>query len=189
MGTIPRSTWQDDSGSGVDGTILANSELQKIYDNIDAEVKSTNYPTVTTKSITDVVMASTIFHFGGSEATYRRNTALPTGSTLDLIAPGTGVWNIDSAFLTGTFRWEAVLSAEGAGTVTISAALVNLTDDPNTAMANSTITTTTVTGARVRSGILSFAPAGTAKDYGIKLWTSNAAIGGRVNWARMIRTA
>lgn len=36
MPTITRSTFTDDSGNNLDGTIWKNSELQKIYDNIDA---------------------------------------------------------------------------------------------------------------------------------------------------------
>ena len=186
MAAVPRSIWIDDSGSGTDGTILANSELQKIYDNIDAEVRSTNYPSVTTKSIIDVVMNATIVHLGGSP-NYRRGAVIPSGSTYDLLAPGTGIWEIDSAYLTGSFRWEAVLSLEAAGTV--SAALFNLTDNPNNPITNSTISTTTITGALVRSGVLTFAGAGVAKRYGVKVWTNNAAVGGRVVWSRIIRTA
>lgn len=34
--TITRSTWTDDSGSGITGSIVDNAELQKVYDNIDA---------------------------------------------------------------------------------------------------------------------------------------------------------
>lgn len=55
MGTITRSTWTDDDGSGTTGSILNNAELQKIYDNIDTEVKSATNPAVTTKSAIDKV--------------------------------------------------------------------------------------------------------------------------------------
>jgi hypothetical protein len=188
MAAVPRSIWVDDSGSGTDGTILANSELQKIYDNVDAETKSTNFVSIATKSIIDSWMAAGGFYFGGS-ISFRRNTAIPSGSTYDLLAPGTGVWNIDSAWLPGSWRWEALLDAEVAGTVTVSACLVNLDDDPNNAITNSLITTSVVTGSLVRSGVLSFAVAGVAKKYGVKVWTNNAAIGARVKWARALRTA
>lgn len=55
MGTMVRSTLTDDDGSGLTGSIVNNSELQKIYDNIDTEVKSATNPNVTTKAIIDRV--------------------------------------------------------------------------------------------------------------------------------------
>ncbi len=189
MAAPPRSVWIDDSGSGTDGTILANSELQKIYDNVDAETKSLNFPAVTTKSVIDNCMVGGIIMLGGSLA-YRRATSMPTGSTYDMLAYGTGVWKADSALLTGTYRFEAVISYEpGAGTITVSACLVNLTDDPNTQLSGSLITTTVQTGALVRSSALTFALPGVAKDYAVKCWTNNASAGGRVVWSRVLRTA
>jgi hypothetical protein len=53
MGTIARSTLTDDDGSGTTGSIWNASELAKIYDNIDTEVKSATNPTVATKSVID----------------------------------------------------------------------------------------------------------------------------------------
>ena len=53
MGTINRSVWVDDIGDGITGTVINNSELQKIYDNIDAEIKSPTYPTIKTRDIID----------------------------------------------------------------------------------------------------------------------------------------
>lgn len=188
MAAPPRSVWIDDSGSGTDGTILANSELQKIYDNVDVETKSLNFPAVTTKSVIDNRMAGGVIMLGGSMA-YRRNTSMLTGSTYDNIAYGTGVWKVDSALLTGTYRWEAVISYEPGGSATVSAALVNLTDDPNTQLSGSLITTTVQTGALVRSSALTFALPGVAKDYAIKTWTNNASLGCRVVWSRILRTA
>jgi len=35
---ITRSVWIDDDGSGTTGTVLNNSELQKIYNNIDGQI-------------------------------------------------------------------------------------------------------------------------------------------------------
>lgn len=55
MGTMVRSSWTDDSGNGTSGTVINNSELQKIYDNIDAEVKSPTRPTIKTRDIIDQV--------------------------------------------------------------------------------------------------------------------------------------
>lgn len=35
---ITRVTWTDDSGTGTDGTVLNNAELQAIYDSLDTEI-------------------------------------------------------------------------------------------------------------------------------------------------------
>lgn len=66
MGTWARSTLTDDDGSGTTGSIWNNSELQKIYDNGDAETKSATYPLAQTKTVIDIVMAA---QFGGSATT------------------------------------------------------------------------------------------------------------------------
>lgn len=66
MGTMSRSTWTDDDGSGTTGSIINNSELQKIYDNIDSEVKSATNALVQTKTVIDIVTAATI---GGTAGT------------------------------------------------------------------------------------------------------------------------
>jgi hypothetical protein len=189
MGDVPRSVWIDDSGGGTDGTVLNNAELAKIYDNVNLEVKSAAFPTITTKAIIDAVMLGGTFMFGGDAGRYRNNTAMPAGSTYDILAPGTGILRVDPAWLTGIWRWEAVLRVEPGGSATVSAALVNLTDAPNTALTNSTITSTSNTGALVRSGIVAFGASGANKDFGIKVWTSNAAVGANVAWARLLKTA
>lgn len=59
MGTIARSTWTDDDGSGTTGSIINAAELAKIYDNIDSEVKSATNPAVTTKAAVDSIVGST----------------------------------------------------------------------------------------------------------------------------------
>jgi len=66
MGTLARSHWTDDDGSGTTGSLIDEAELQKIYDNVDAEVKSATYPLVQTKTVIDMVMAAQV---GGSATT------------------------------------------------------------------------------------------------------------------------
>lgn len=186
---MQRSIWIDDSGSGADGTVINNAELQKIYDNIELELVSANFAAIKAKAIIDAVMLGGGPYFGGDAGRYRRNTALPTGNTYDLLAPGTAIFNADPAWFTGSWRFEAVLRLEPGGTAggaTVSAALVNLTDAPNTPLV--TITSTSDVGQRVRSGIVALGAGGAAKDFGIKVWTSNANWGGNVAWARMVKT-
>ena len=57
MGQITRSVLTDDDGSGTTGSIWNNSELAKIYDNIDTEVKSATNPSIATKSVIDYAIS------------------------------------------------------------------------------------------------------------------------------------
>ena len=61
-----------------------------------------------------------------------------------------------------------MLRTEGG---TVTAALVNLTDAPTTALV--TISSTSTTGVQVTSGAITFAAPGTAKDYAVKLQVSD----------------
>lgn len=107
-----------------------------------------------------------VFSFGGSDTVYTANVAYPAGATLDKLHSGTGVWNVDSATLPGTYRLEGVL--RGAGGATVTVALVNLDDGaPDTAIV--TIASNSATGARVQSGNIAFAAGGSAKNYGVKI--------------------
>lgn len=186
MGTTTRSTWVDDDSTGTTGSIINNSELQTIYNNIDTEVKSASFPSVTTKSVQDNVMAGIPFNFAGSANVGTLLTAFPSGATGDKLAPNTGIWNVDSVLLTGTYKLEAVLASEGGATVSLE--LVNLTDgSPDTALV--TITSTSATGQRVQSSAITFAGAGAAKDYGVKLKSSSGASHAWAWSIRVIRTA
>lgn len=46
--SVTRSTWVDDDGTGELGTIVKNSELQKIYDNVDGETNNVVVPSLLT---------------------------------------------------------------------------------------------------------------------------------------------
>lgn len=184
MGTVSRSTLTDDDGSGTTGSIVNNSELQKVYDNVEAEVKSASNPTITTKSIIDNVMAGIPFLFGGTALYGVLQAAYPSGASFDKLAPNTSVWHVDASLLTGTYKLEAILAAETPAT--ISLALVNLSDgSPDTAIV--TITSASTTGQRVQSGAITFAAPGVAKDYGVKIKTDDATKRGYAWGIRVIR--
>jgi hypothetical protein len=92
------------------------------------------------------------------------------GGTYDKLAPNTDVVAFDSIILpAGTYKLEATLACEGAGTVTLG--LFNLTDDPNTAIKE--ITSTNATGEQVQSTAIAFAASGASKVYGVKLKNSD----------------
>lgn|SRR3990167_7701130 len=127
------------------------------------------------KTFVDVVQAGGFFWFGGSTGEGRVDTTYPSGATLDKLAPNTGVLRVaDMALVAATIKLFAVLKISNVlGTVSLS--LVNLTDGaPDTPLTNGTITSQSATGAYVESGSITI-PAGTNKDFGVKLKTDNAS--------------
>ena len=119
---------------------------------------------------------------GGSPAIVIADSAYPSGSTVDMLAPGTVMLPLDSGDLTGTWRLRGMLRTEGGA---VTAALVNLTDAPDTALV--TISSASTAGAQVASGAITFSAAGVAKDYAVKLQVS----GGYYAWGwgfELIRT-
>lgn len=126
-----------------------------------------------------------IFHFGGDEATSITATSYASGATADKLHVGTAIYNVNSANLpAGTYKLEGMV--KGAGSATVTAAIMNLTDgSPDTALA--TISSNDGTGVRAVSGAITFAAAGAAKDYGIKVKVS--ASSGYAWGIRLIRTA
>lgn len=136
--------------------------------------------TVSSASATAVdLVETTPFVFGGTAMTPTTSTSFLSGATGDKLSLNTGIWNIDSTHLTGTYALEAMLATD-VGSQTVSLELTNLTDGPDTPLV--TITSQSTTGARVRSSVITFAAAGSAKDYGVKLKTT-AGFG----WAWSIR--
>ena len=124
-----------------------------------------------------------IFVFGANSAALVTNTVYTTGATYDKIHPGSSVFSVDSATLTGTYVLEIVGVQNTAGTLTV--ALVNLDDGaPDTPMVTAVLTSTT--GAVAISSAITFAASGAAKTYAIKAKTSaNSAF---VMGARIKRT-
>lgn len=111
-----------------------------------------------------------VFDFGGEQEVPIVATAYPSGATYDKCHPDTGWWSIDSATLVGTYALQAMML--GVSAVTVSCALVNLTDSsPDTPVI--AITSAATLGDRVISTPITFAAAGAPKVYGIKCKVSS----------------
>jgi hypothetical protein len=102
---------------------------------------------------------------GGDRSSPMVGETYPVGASFDKLHPGTATLSIDSADLVGSYVIEAMLMAPGGGFVT--AALVNLSDAPDTPIV--TLTSNSEFGARVQSGVIPWAAAGVSKEYGIKV--------------------
>lgn len=126
-----------------------------------------------------------VFVFGSNSSASITDLAYPAGATFDKLVPGTGVLNLDSATLApGTYVLEITGQMAAAGTLTV--ALVNLDDGaPDTPLVTATLTS--LTGERARSGTITFAPSGAAKNYGLKARVT--ANDGFLISARILRTA
>lgn len=116
-------------------------------------------------------------YFGGSAIAPTTNAAYPSGSSSDKLAPDSDLLVLPSGTPDGTFKLEAVLATDGGGTVTL--ALVNLTDAPDTPVVE--ISSTSATGARQQSSSVSLTA---SKTYGVKV-----KVGAGNGWAWGIRLA
>lgn len=127
-----------------------------------------------------------IFTFGGDSTSPITVTSYPSGTTFAECHAGTSWLNLDFANLAaGTYKLEAMVQSV-SGSVTVSAALVNLSDGAD-ATALATCSSASTTGTRVQSGAITFAAAGAAKDYAIKCKLSGAGVG--LAWGvRLVRT-
>lgn len=106
------------------------------------------------------------FSFGGDSTSPITATSYPSGTSFDKCHAGTALLSLDSGILAaGTYKLEGMILGVGA---TVTAALVNLSDgSPDTALV--TISSASTTGARVISAAITFAAAGAAKSYAIKV--------------------
>lgn len=111
-----------------------------------------------------------IIPFGGTQSYPIVVTALPSGTAVSTLHPGTSIWPIDSGTLAaGTYILVGMLQAGAAETVTAS--LVNLSQgSPDTAIVS--ISSTNTAGEWVASGGITFATAGTARQYAVKTKTA-----------------
>lgn len=125
-----------------------------------------------------------VWNFGGSQYTPVTNTSYASGSTYDACDSDTTILTIDSSLLSGTFALTGMLYAESS--ITMTSALVNLSDgSPDTPIA--TISTTSTVGVPVTSSAISFAAPGSEKRYGIK---SKVSSGTGYRWGlSLTRTA
>lgn len=129
-------------------------------------------------------VGSSPFDFGSNSSAVVTATSYASGATYDKLHPGTSVWRVDSATLSGTYVLEAVGVKVTSGTLTV--ALVNLTDAPDTPIA--TVAITSLTGETGQSGAITFPAGGAVKSYGIKTIVSAAANPGYLIGARSVRT-
>lgn len=125
------------------------------------------------------------YSFGGAEPQGNVGTGYPSGATYAALVPWSGILYVPdcSVFSGVTMVLEAMLRAEAGATATL--ALFNLTDGtPDAALANSEITSTDATGARVRTSSAITLPTSGAKAFGIKLHSASAALQA---WAWQVR--
>ena len=153
-------------------TIFLSSSAFKFILKTSADVTVWTVDNVQAITLSATVIGENLPMFG-TESESVNDTSYPSGTTVDKLAPGTKILPLDSADVTGTWALRGMLKNDG-GSVTATAALVNLTDgSPDTAIV--TIASTSATGAVVTSSAISFASSGASKDYAVKLKTSNAS--------------
>jgi hypothetical protein len=125
-----------------------------------------------------------LFVFGSQSAANITALVYTSGATYDTLHPGTGVWLVDPATLTGTYALEVMGVMTAAGTLSVS--LMSLDGGaPDVPIATATVTS--LTGAVAQSGPITFPAGGAAIHFGIK--TIVSASDGFLIAARIIRTA
>jgi hypothetical protein len=189
VGTISRTTWTDDDGTGRTGSIISNAELQAIYDAVEGDIKSASNPTVTTKSVQDNVIAGVpVISFGGDPNAIFSNTAIVSGSTNAACHEGTRQRTFDSALVAGgSYRLRGMTASAGGGTCTLG--VYNLTDSPNASPIATITSGTDDVGTERSSGVITFPAPGTGKTYGIKPLVSGAGVEGSAWALELVRTA
>lgn len=111
----------------------------------------------------------TSFTFGGDDSFPITVTALPTGTTVAALHPGTSIFRLDSDDLIGDYGIQGMLQAGSGETVTAS--LVNLSQgSPDTPLVS--ITSSSTAGELQISSVITFAAGGVERDYAIKTKTS-----------------
>lgn len=111
-------------------------------------------------------------------------TAYPSGTTGDVVVPGSRILSLLNTDMSGTWKLRGMLRGDGS-TPTITVAFINLTDASTTALA--TISSSSTVGAPVESGAITFA-SGT-KSYGCKIKSDDATKYGYAYGLELVRTA
>lgn len=166
-------------------TVYLEARTYKIRFTTSADVLIWEKDNVPSTSIVTSGLGEIAF-LGGDPNAPVTVTSYPSGTGGETLHPGSRILNQDSANLAsgGTFRLEAMLKGETAGTVTL--ALVNLSDGaPDTALVE--ISSSSTTGARVQSGAITFPAGGAAKNFALK---SKTTAGAGYAWSAVLaRTA
>lgn len=127
----------------------------------------------------------TVFDFMGNPEALVANTSYNAGTSFSTLHPGTGVYVVDAATLTGTYKLRVTGLQNTAGTLTV--AIVDLSSGaPDTPLATATITSATGEVATSATSITFGAP-GTDRQYGIK--TKVSANTGQCWAVTLIQTA
>lgn len=143
--------------------LAAASYKYRLYDENDVFVRETD--PVSSTGLSSSIIGSLSYFLGGDPNSPITATSYPSGTTFDTCLAGSAWILIDSANLVGTFALEGMML--GVGGVTVTAALVNLTDgSPDTPII--TIASTSTTGERQRSAAITFASGGSSKTYALK---------------------
>lgn len=163
-------------GTGVGGWIAALLQVRGISTNFDDYSVTLALRALNPTGVNDDMVLT--WFFGGSLISPVSNAAYPSGSTGDKFAPSTDTLKVDSAKLQGTYLFEADGYVDAG--VTLTLALVNVDDAPNTPIAEITITNTT-SGYAVSATVLApgvgLASPGVEKNYRIKQKASGASGG------------
>lgn len=166
-------------------TVYLSADSYKFILHTSADALVWSRDNVLSTQLTQSLLSDTIDLLGSAEIA-ADDTAYPTGTTFDKLVAGCKVVPLDSATLTGTYKFRAMLKTS-SGTVT--AALVNLSDGtPNVAVTGGECSSTSTTGtAATSSAIITFPSGGTSKDYGVKLKVSGAGVYGQAWGCEIIR--
>ncbi len=189
MGTLSRTTWTDDDGTGTTGSIINANELSKIYDAVEGDLKSASNPTVSTKSIQDAAIAGFVaYQFGGNRDSIVSATAIVSGTAQSALLDHSRKLSLDSALTaTGSWRLRAFGKSAGGGTGTLG--LYNLTDSPNSAPI-ATITTDSDDAGQVKtSSAITWPASGTSKSYGLKPLVSGAGVEAGFDLVELVRVS
>ena len=147
-----------------------DSLLKMIVKDADGNVLMTVDPIAPTAGASGSGATSAAFTFGGDDFFPVTATAIPSGTTVAVIHPGSSFFTEDSANLVGTYTLQGMMQA-GTGE-TITAALVNLSQgSPDTAIVS--MTSTDTAGELKVSGTITFAASGTARTYAVKTYVAS----------------
>ena len=180
--------WDNPLEIPADGKVTMYQDLDtikmKVYD-ADDNLLATYDPIQSTGLSGSGGTGGATFNFGGDDSFPITATAIPSGSTVAAIHPGTSFFTEDSNNLTGTFVLQGMLQA-GTGE-TVTASLVNVSQgSPDTPIV--TLTSTATAGELVVSTAITFAAGGTARTYAVKTETDTGVAS--YAWAfAMMRTA